>query len=223
MNALVGLETCTTKGKYIERAKLCAETWGAELPKYGFTFKAFTGEILGVNDDYKHLCYKTRAICKYAVENSYDWLLIIDDDCVLRPEKLHVPDFDGRVDYAGYSLPRGVNKLTQRLYLSGGCYWLSKKAFSILAESPISATPGIMPRPKPGWETWQGTWAEDQWAGWTLGDHGIQPTEMLDWRIAPCTCGHPNCVPERVGNDWTVLMQITDIKTQREIINAFRV
>lgn len=167
MKVLVALKTCDFP-KYAARRKLIENSWAKRLPK-GFEFRSFTGAILGVPDDYDHLCEKTRAICRAA--QGYDKLLIVDDDVFVRTERLRVPD----ADYAGHVL--------DGRYCSGSFYWLSGIAAAILATSPVG--PGD-------------TSAEDQWAARNLWLHGVTPRHMPEVALEPCLCGNciPEIPPE---------------------------
>src|SRR5208337_651140 len=163
---LVALETCL-QPKYMARTYRCMTTWVPRLPP-GYDFKLCTGPELGCPDDYVSLCLKTRAICRYARDKGYDWLLIVDDDTYVRTDKLTTPETG---DYVGYVFPFGHGRPVA--YCSGGAYWLSRKAFSILAVSPMLKT----------------TNAEDQWSGWTLANYNIPATENNEFLMQPCNCG----------------------------------
>ena len=141
----------------------------------GYDFITFTGANLHVPDDYKSLCLKTRAICRFAAFWRYDWMVKVDDDVFVRAERLKPPE----ADYAGHVLPGG--------YCAGSFYWLSRDAIQILAAAPID------PR--------FNTSAEDQWVGKELALHGIKPVDLSDVAFQPCGCGI--CKPEPVPAEWT--------------------
>lgn len=163
---LVALETCADP-KYTKRREK-ARKWGARCAA-PYEYKEFDGPMLGVGDSYLDLPSKTRAICSYAVTHDYDWLLILDDDVILKPEQLTVPtaDYAGRINHTGSG------------WCSGAFYWLSRKAFTIVAEAPVGDLT-----------------AEDQWVGEVLNRHGIFPTEYPGFVIEPCSC----CQLEQVGD-----------------------
>ena len=175
MNVLVALET-TINPKYAERRRIIESTWATRMPE-GYIFKSFDGPTLGVDDSYQGLCEKTRAICRYAVQYDYEWLVVCDDDTYVRTERLSPPD----CDYGGYVGPENS------FYCAGSFYWLSRKAFSLIAETPLD--------PK----RW--TFAEDQWVGWTLQQHGIKATRLRYVLLAPCQCGR--CKADVIHDDWT--------------------
>ena len=86
---LVAMETCED-WRYVARRKLCEQTWTHRLPA-NFTYVPFTGPMLGVPDNYYGLSQKTRAICRYARERDFDWLVKLDDDVFVRAERLRIP------------------------------------------------------------------------------------------------------------------------------------
>lgn len=178
-NVLVALET-TANPKYAQRRKTCETTWGSRMPK-GFFFESFDGARLGVDDTYRGLCEKTRAICQYARDSNYDWLIIVDDDTFVRTDKLDQPP---DADYAGHCLPKIPDGSVN--YCAGAFYWLSRRAFTILADAPL--------RP----QRW--TSAEDQWTGWTLSEHGIVAKKLVEVVLHPCECG--SCKPDPVPLEW---------------------
>jgi Galactosyltransferase len=138
----------------------------AAIPKpvtykdYGKTYRALPGGgfreimpedvLLDVPDDYEHLPQKVIAICQWAVEQDYDWMLKADDDTYIWPARALEEIQHKQWSYAGYQAHIGG-------YLSGGPgYWLSRRAMEIIA--------GVTP--------W--TWAEDMVVGETLLKSGIK-------------------------------------------------
>ena len=196
MKALLALESCNVP-KYVERRELIESTWAKRMPA-GFEFQVFTGPCLGVGDGYHDLCAKTRAICRYAALHEFGSLAIVDDDTFLRTDRLAVP----AVDYGGYILPKDPKQ--SEPYCTGSFYWLSRRAFTILADSPLD----------PEW-----TNQEDQWVGWTLRRHGILPTKLPEVVLQPCPCGLPQCVPDVVPSEWTAYM--ISMRYKREIFLDF--
>jgi hypothetical protein len=180
MRALVALETCD-KPAFAVRRRLVAQTWARRLPVH-FDFQQFTGELLNIPDDYANLCEKTREICRFACAFDYDWLVIVDDDVFVRTDRLEPP----HADYAGHVLPKHFEEGTQP-YCAGSFYWLSRRAFKILADSPVIAG--------------RDSSAEDQWAARNLSRYGILPLDLPGVALEPCDCGE--CVPDVTPDDWT--------------------
>lgn len=180
MRVLVALESCALP-KYAERRQLILNTWAQQLPPW-CEFKVCDGPTLGVDDDYGALRDKTRAICLYALTHGYDGLFIADDDIYVRCEHLTIPS----CDYGGYVMPREVHKRHEQTpYCAGSFYWLSRRAFTIVAVAPYTDT-----------------LAEDQWVGKVMEQHEIKPKEIPGVVLAPCRCGV--CKPAPVPEDWFV-------------------
>ena len=175
MKVLVALETCD-EPKYAPRRKLIESTWAKRLP-VGYEFISFTGKMLDVPDDYYHLSEKTKAICQFAKFYTFDWLLIVDDDVFIRTDKLRIPI----ADYAGHILEDREDR-----FCSGGCYWLSRRAFSVVADAPFN--PLIAPS------------ADDRWVGWVMRQNGFEPAGATV-ALRPCYCGH--CVPKPEPAYWS--------------------
>jgi hypothetical protein len=120
-----------------------------------------TGDILTrmlgqeVPDDYDHLPYKVRAICRLALRLGAPGVYKCDDDTIVTgmlPALGH--------DYAGVVSSRSVDMP----YCLGMFYWLGRRALEIVA--------GAEPTPQ---ET-----AEDRWVGRLLQGAGITPV-TLEW------------------------------------------
>lgn len=140
--------------------------------------------ILDARDDYKHLPFKTRELCKFVVANGYDFVYKCDTDTYARPDRLLASGFQNH-DYTGtpnkweISLPRESNcecldclkkypkgRTELVLYANGGPgYWMSAKAADIISRAPVTH------------------WAEDIWIGRTLAKNGIVFTP--DTRYSP--------------------------------------
>lgn len=167
---LIAIVTCAA---YREKLQDQLDTWVPLLRARGFDVQAFDGERLGVPDDYLSLPLKVRALCRYAVEHGYSRLLKIDDDTYINHELFQAVT---AYDYAGvrrkahnsgsldgrYTAPLCIND-----YAQGGAYWLSRKAFSLVA----TAEPD--------------DWAEDRWVGRVLANNGIELTELSEYVIVP--------------------------------------
>lgn len=157
VKAVIAIESCLV---HQDRVFAQFNTWAKDSP---IPVVVFTGLELGVPDDYNHLPEKTQAICQWAVENKLDHLFKIDSDTYVHPERLLVSGF-AKHDYAGYLLD-WLKPEYGFVYCSGPHYWLSRKAFTILAEEDWSR----FLRP-PGLEH-----AEDFMVGRILLEHGIWP------------------------------------------------
>ncbi len=110
---------------------------------------------LDVDDGYAALPLKVKAICKYALENGYEYLCKMDDDTYIRLERLMASGFEGK-DYVGRL--RGPSGFFPYCYNSGFTYILSRKAMKILVDNEPVDT------------------AEDRSVGNVLGAAGIAAT-----------------------------------------------
>lgn len=148
-----------------ERIQAIRDTWAKDVPPE-MDLRFFFGDVrlgyiddgdevyLDCPDDYEHLPAKVVAICRWAIEQGYDWMLKADDDTYIWPQRALEEIRWKQWDYAGYMAHSGG-------YVSGGPgYWLSNKAMRIIAES----TPH--------------TWAEDMNNGEELRKHGIKPYQL---------------------------------------------
>jgi hypothetical protein len=145
-----------------ERIEAVRETWVKDVAKFPTaTFKFFYGKpfdrqpladevVLDVPSDYEHLSHRTIAICKYAKENGFDWLVKADDDTAIWVDRLmhEIVGFMG--DYGGYA--------NGRVASGGPSYILSKRAFTLIADKANAGT----------------AWAEDVMTSKTLFAHNIQ-------------------------------------------------
>jgi hypothetical protein len=148
-----------------DRIQAIRDTWAKDVPSemdlrffYGRSNGSETqlpDEVtLDCPDYYANLPAKVIAICRWAVEQGYDWMLKADDDSYIWPQRALEEVRWKQWDYAGYMAHTGS-------YVSGGPgYWLSNKAMRIIAEST------------------QQTWAEDMNNGQTLQKHGIKPYQL---------------------------------------------
>lgn len=162
--SLIAIMTCP---KYKDRLQSILTTWVPQVIAAGYHVEIFTGERLGVPDDYYSLPDKVKAICSWAYHNGYDRMMKADDDAYVRISKFT----EVLSDYAGFSVPANdcgiYNPAPGRPakppgtypynYASGGAYWLSRKSLEILDREPLTDD-----------------WAEDRWVGNTLGKHGIK-------------------------------------------------
>jgi hypothetical protein len=140
------------------------DTWFKDALKHpAVTAKFFYGHSdvqpledevnLNVPDDYGHLADKTRAICKWAVENDFDYAVFVDDDTLVDVDKL-VSEIQGTsFDYAGHC---HGNTAT-----GGPGYILSRKAMEAILAN------------------WHPHWAEDCAVSKSLFYSGITPENLI--------------------------------------------
>lgn len=156
-------------------------TWGKDAKALGIDVRFFVGAsqhptkminyqsdeaVLKCEDDYNHLPYKTREICRWANGKMVDYLYLCDTDTFLIPSKLLKCGFE-KYDYVGkIGLPvdkrfryehtgrEGQKEIHERAFqwASGGYgYFLSRKALQEVAfEHPTSS-------------------CEDLWVGQVIG------------------------------------------------------
>ena len=165
---LIGLVTCDRDASWLAA---CRDTWLRDVPPdfdVVIVDKSFMPK--GMEDRVENLPAKTKELCAYTIENSYRWLLKVDNDCLCRPKLFRPPygyDYAGRL--RGRSspeyVPEGVSNKCD--YVSGGGYWLSARAMQVIAQSPL--TKDI---------------AEDRWVANTLHGFGIH-AHGLPGFIAP--------------------------------------
>jgi hypothetical protein len=170
---LIAIYTCK-KAAYAERLAAQEATWIPLARKENWQVKIFDGEILGVPDDRIYHPFKTRALCKWALDHGYKKLLKLDDDTYINVLKLSVP----YAEYAGwihppnpggmyhegiFSAPTNCNEFP---YVAGPAYWLGERAMKIIANAPINQ---------------KTDWAEDRWVGHLLGRSGIKPVLLKNY------------------------------------------
>lgn len=148
------------------RIRAVRETWWKDVANFEtFTGKFFYGSphptrtpgpdevFLDVPDDYGSLPLKTQAICKWALENGFQYVYKCDDDTAVYVERLALELMSSRFDYAGYT---HCNVCT-----GGPGYFLSKRCMQIVA---AAGTPDV--------------WAEDCWVSKILGYNNINPVHL---------------------------------------------
>jgi hypothetical protein len=90
-------------------------------------------EVLVESDDsWLFLPYKVKESRKWALAEGYDFVFKIDTDTYLLADKLNVGGFR-HYDYWG-----GVRKENEFIYAGGSGYMLSKRAYSLTIDEPIS-------------------------------------------------------------------------------------
>jgi len=181
MKILIASESCH---KYSERAEAHRKTWikdviGADTFFFlgrGSRFIHLPDEIyFDVADDYDSLPLKAQVTCQWALNHSYDYVFLCDDDAYIRPERLFASGFED-FDYIG----KKNEWKTSPGYASGGPgYWLSAKAATIIANASISDWKKTEPK-----ESW---FAADLWIGTVLGWAGIkQKNDERYSNVLPC-------------------------------------
>jgi hypothetical protein len=127
----------------------------ARLIKPGQTATLFEDSVvLDVPDDYAHLPHKTNAICKWALDHGFQYLLKVDDDTLVYVDRAVREVVANRFDYAGYAHAASCT--------GGPGYWLSARAMRAVVES---GTPQH--------------WAEDMNVGGVMGRQNIKPTHLV--------------------------------------------
>lgn len=144
------------------RRTACRETWLADCHiDYRF-FYGYPGPVilqsdeveLAVPEGYARLSTKFQSICKWALAHDYDFLLRIDTDAYLYPDRLLRSGYE-QWDYAGYTIDYPLH-LEHARYASGAGWTLSRRSMTILANEIVTNE------------------ADDFWTGKTLYAHGIK-------------------------------------------------
>ena len=168
-HVLIAIRSCVRDAKRGDN-QASRDTWLKDVKYYGYDYKFFIGdgtptgevepkvttewgwqykgrkqesiseivpktdeEILHCPDDYFHMSYKLREICRYAVRNKFDYIFTPCDDVYVDVYRLRCSGFEGH-DYVG-------NFWNNNPYAHGGPgFWLSKKAFTILANANVTST-----------------------------------------------------------------------------------
>ena len=108
---------------------------------------------LDVPDDYNSLPIKIKAVCQYMLDWGYDYVLKVDDDTYVFPDRIVFGIEEA--DYIGRWNAWSNSKDHPNGFCSGFCYWLSARSAKILA----NGSPNIK--------------AEDVWAGGELARNGV--------------------------------------------------
>lgn len=110
---------------------------------------------LPCSDAYKDLPSKVQNIARWALANQYDYMLKIDDDVVLRPEKFLNSGFEQ------HAFSGGINRPGHRPVTFGFCYILNKQAMGIVARNTLPMD-----------------FDDEKWVAFSLYTHGIPLTNV---------------------------------------------
>lgn len=135
---LIAILSCHSLRGYEQSLR---DTWIKDIPA-GTDYKFVLGRpaampekdevFLDVGDTLQDLTHKVVAVCCWAHEAGYDYLLKCDLDTLVRPQGLLQSDFS-RFDWVG-----GQNEF----FASGGAgYWLSRRAMRAVADHPVEPGP----------------------------------------------------------------------------------
>lgn len=153
-----------------DRVAALRDTWLKDVAQFpNVEYKLFYGGsggrepladevFLPVRDDYGSLPAKTIAICKWAKEQGFDLIFKCDDDTGVYVDRILQESMSGLWDYAGY--------LHGRVCTGGTGYWLSRRAFEIIADRATSTY----------------HWAEDVTVSHFLFHHNIQGHHLAGHR-----------------------------------------
>jgi len=168
----------STWGRYIEGADLRFFLGRGEAPPHAFADEV----LLDVDDGYDALPAKLRAACRWARERNYDFIYKSDDDAYVVPARLFASGFE-RFDYVGRV--RGPSGGQPAPYCSGFGYWLSARAFSIMADAELNDDP-----------------AEDRFVANKLLKAGIRPKHDHRYAVMSSNVSASSVSePPRTGND----------------------
>lgn len=108
---------------------------------------------LECGDNYTQNPHKLKGIFQYALNNGYDYVLRVDDDTFVYPERLIVGEYSNwsTVDYSGAG--NGV-------FHPGGCLFVSRRAMELALSSPIT------------------NYADDVWLGAVMSENRIPVHEI---------------------------------------------
>jgi hypothetical protein len=110
--------------------------------------------FLQVDDDYAHLPHKTQAICRWALENGFDYVFKCDDDTAVYVERLVLELLENpNLEYGGC--------LNGETCTGGPGYFLGKRAMRAVVDA---GTPDF--------------WAEDVWVSQVLARKNIYGTSL---------------------------------------------
>lgn len=147
MKILIAVNTCHYPA-YIRRAQAQRETWVPALRAMGHDVMFFMGAdpmrgdwnrawdevwFKDCDDSYAGICRKVQRICTWAKDQGYDYVLKVDDDVYIVPQRFQWLQLGGH-DYVGRF--RGPHGNYPPHFASGFAYWLSQVACRIVASTP---------------------------------------------------------------------------------------
>lgn len=152
------------------------ETWLPDIGKFpGLDYRFFFGTGQGepdledsvilrdLDDGYGSLSYKTQSSLRWAHAEGYDFVFRCFPDTYVRVDRLMAcgfREFDYYGDFRGDPSTNEVTHQRAQNYASGGPgYWLSRRAFELLLEAPVTGV----------WRDDITPYAEDLWTGNILG------------------------------------------------------
>ena len=155
------------------RMEAVRDTWMKDVRVFpNVTGMFFSGRNLCVPDDYTNLPAKIRAICRYADNRGFDYLVKADDDTALYVDRLLRSGFDHpgveQMGYFGHCQCERLNRKCKD-YVTGMCYTLSRRAIKQVANAELLQEGQFL------------HWAEDYWVGGVLRDSGIRPSGHPGW------------------------------------------
>ena len=136
-NVLVAIVSCHKRRAWVSAQR---QTW---IPSLKCDYRVFIGRpdnklhadevMLDVDDSYECLPAKVKAVAGWALTHDYDFLLKLDDDTYLYPDRFLASGFE-RHDYTG-AAGGGLND-----FASGGAYVLSARAMMAVSDYPLVPT-----------------------------------------------------------------------------------
>ena len=180
MKLLIAVKSCVHDANRGDH-NVIRNTWGKDIS--GADLRFFVGQgtnyvrplndevMIDAPDDYDSLTLKTIEICRWSVQQEYDYTFLCDTDTFLVPNRLLKCGFE-KFDFGGLATKplgqvfsyaardrNGIDHDIPECYswASGGYgYFLSRKAMEIILAAPRPTTSVMV-------------WCEDLWVGQQLG------------------------------------------------------
>ena len=106
----------------------------------GATREPLEDEVfLDCDDSYEGLPEKVQSIVRWAYEHSYDYVLKLDDDVVVKPRELLASGFEKWDFVGGLETACKPNEIQTPW---GFAYWLSRKCMRLVIDTPLPGQPG---------------------------------------------------------------------------------